>query len=143
MDTALTDLVKLVLQNNGYLVLSKEAVMMFRSAVREDLRSGDVHRPGKLVVVWNVHYHNATIVPTPADLPVSNFTFVPTGLQVAFTNTSSGETSRDWDFGDGSSHSTSENPVHDYSIAGSYYVTLVSTNATGSDAITKIVTVTT
>lgn len=60
MDTALADLIKLFFQNNGYLPLSGEAVVTFKSAERErDLAAGDVFRPGKLVTKWNVHYHNS------------------------------------------------------------------------------------
>jgi len=44
-----------------------------------------------------------------------------------FTNTSVGATTYAWDFGDGNT-STSTSPVHEYSAAGTYTVTLTATN---------------
>lgn len=37
----------------------------------------------------------------------------------------------DWDFGDGSAHSSSANPTHTYAATGKYHVTLRATDATG------------
>jgi PKD repeat protein len=46
-------------------------------------------------------------------------------LAVQFTDESYGSpTSWDWDFGDGSSHSTDPNPLHVYALNGTYTVTL-------------------
>jgi hypothetical protein len=61
MDTVLADLVRLFLTNTdySYLPLSGEAVMSFKEATRQNLRNGDVFRPGKLITKWNVHYHNS------------------------------------------------------------------------------------
>lgn len=59
MDTALADLLKMSLGNNGYLALSGEAVLTFKDARRETVKNGDVYRPGKLITKWNVHYHNS------------------------------------------------------------------------------------
>jgi len=53
---------------------------------------------------------------------------------VSFTDTSSGTpTSWLWDFGDGAT-STEQNPVHVYTVVGTYTVSLTATNAGGSDA---------
>ncbi len=69
--------------------------------------------------------------------PVANFTADPISgnnpLTVTFTDTSTNiSTSWSWDFGDGTT-STSQNPVHRYSIAGTYTVNLTVTNPAGSN----------
>jgi PKD repeat protein len=76
-----------------------------------------------------------------AATPVADFTATPlTGtwpLSVAFTDTSTNTpTSWAWTFGD-SGTSSSQNPTHNYAVAGTYTVTLVATNAAGSDTETK------
>ena len=74
-----------------------------------------------------------------AQSPVANFTATPltvcVGQNVTFTNTSSANggpalTSYQWDFGDGSS-ATSTNASHAFSMAGTFTITLVATNANG------------
>ena len=72
--------------------------------------------------------------------PVADFSFDPASgtydLEVQFTDSSTGPiTSWSWDFGDGSS-STEQNPLHVYSEAGSYSVTLTVEGPGGSDLIT-------
>ena len=58
-------------------------------------------------------------------------------LSVSFTDASTNTpTSWAWDFGDGGT-STSQNPSHNYTVAGTYDVELVATNAGGSDTETK------
>jgi bacillolysin len=57
--------------------------------------------------------------------------------EITFTDISTQlPTSRRWDFGDGNG-STLENPIHNYTANGTYSVKLVSTNAFGSDSLTK------
>ncbi len=74
--------------------------------------------------------------------PVSaDFTATPQNgtapLEVQFTDTSTGgPTTWSWDFGDGGT-STERNPVHTYTAAGTYTVTLVAKNAGTSDTKTK------
>ncbi|SFM33040.1 PKD domain-containing protein [Methanolobus profundi] len=73
--------------------------------------------------------------------PVANFSASVTSgtapLSVTFTDLSSNTpTSWLWEFGDGS-NSTSQNPTHSYTVAGSYNVTLNATNAAGSNASTR------
>jgi PKD repeat protein len=70
--------------------------------------------------------------------PISSFTFAPAspkaGQAVSFSDTSTGEPSSfSWDFGDGAT-STLENPIHSYSAAGSYSVSLVVSNGAGTSA---------
>jgi hypothetical protein len=43
----------------------------------------------------------------------------------------------DWDFGDGSAHSTAQNPSHVYSYAGNYTVKLTATGEYASDSETR------
>ena len=73
--------------------------------------------------------------------PVANFVGTPTSgikpLTVTFTdNSTNTPTSWRWSFGDGSS-STSQNPWHLYSVAGTYTVSLTATNAGGSNTKTS------
>ncbi|MCH2081745.1 MAG: PKD domain-containing protein, partial [Saprospiraceae bacterium] len=49
-----------------------------------------------------------------------------------FVNTSTGADSYFWDFGDGNS-STEESPMHDYGADGTYTISMIATNACGSD----------
>jgi len=72
--------------------------------------------------------------------PVANFTFAPdegnAPLTVQFNDTSAGNmTGWVWDFGDGS-NSTAQNPVHTYSSAGTYSVSLNASNAYGWNTLT-------
>lgn len=68
-----------------------------------------------------------TVVPSP----VASFTADTTqGATVSFTNTSTGGVSYLWYFGDGTS-STATDPIHTFTTAGSYTVTLVVTNSLG------------
>jgi PKD repeat protein len=85
--------------------------------------------------------HQAAVTVRP--LPQASFTAatpVCLGQVMTFTNTSTGATSYQWNFGDGQG-STAENPTHDYGAVGSYTVVLTATNAAGcfdvySDTVT-------
>ncbi|WP_292382934.1 PKD domain-containing protein [Methanoculleus sp. UBA430] len=73
--------------------------------------------------------------------PVANFTADITSgtapLAVQFSDTSTGEpTAWNWTFGDGAT-STEQHPIHTYTAAGIYTVTLTATNATGSDTLSR------
>jgi len=73
---------------------------------------------------------------------VADFTATPTtvnpGILVSFSDTSLGTpTSWNWDFGDGSLHSTSQNTSHTYNTAGTYSVTLIASRGIYSNIITK------
>lgn len=72
--------------------------------------------------------------------PTASFTAGANGLEVAFTNLSSGATSAKWNFGDGAT-STLISPTHAYAAAGTYDVTLIATNSCGSDTVAQEVTV--
>ncbi|WP_321431228.1 PKD domain-containing protein [uncultured Methanolobus sp.] len=74
--------------------------------------------------------------------PVANFTASVTSgtapLSVSFTDLSNNTpTSWLWNFGDGS-NSTSQNPTHSYTAAGSYNITMNVTNAAGSNVSTRL-----
>jgi len=75
----------------------------------------------------------------------ASFTYGPanpvTGQAVQFTDTTTGgPTSWLWNFGDGAS-STSQNPSHAYTTAGSYTVTLTVGFSSGSKTVSQAITV--
>jgi PKD repeat protein len=82
--------------------------------------------------------------PSPT-APVASFTANPTSgtapLTVQFNDTSTGATSRSWDFGDGSATSSAQSPSHTFA-AGTWTVTLTVTNAVGQDSATTVITAT-
>lgn len=105
-----------------------------------------VMNPDKDIVViteiWAQGIYALSIA-TKADdtVPVSGFSAshvtgsIP--LEVAFSDTSSGDiTGWLWDFGDGST-STAQNPTHTYTRAGTYAVSLTVNGTGGSDVETK------
>ncbi|MBD3285253.1 PKD domain-containing protein [candidate division WOR-3 bacterium] len=62
----------------------------------------------------------------------------PAPLSVTFSDESTANpTSWLWDFGDGSSNETTQNPTHLYNDPGTYSVTLTATNTFGSDDTTR------
>lgn len=81
--------------------------------------------------------------------PIPNFTFTNdnqcAGTVLTFTNKSTdtiaGTATYDWDFGDGSAHSTTLHATHVYTTAGTYTVTLTVSNG-GNCKITKTAVVT-
>jgi immune inhibitor A len=78
----------------------------------------------------------ATEVVRVVILPIAAFTLLPTDLTVALKNTSSqgfGNLTYQWDFGD-SSTSTAQNPSHTYTAAGSYTITLKTTDSQGNES---------
>ena len=83
-----------------------------------------------------------SVSPAPT-APTSAFTadqtsgFVPLAVNFTDNSTNGGSpiTAWSWTFGDGGS-STAQNPAHTYTVAGTYTVTLTTTNAVGSDSLT-------
>ncbi|WP_440946116.1 PGF-pre-PGF domain-containing protein [Methanosarcina sp. T3] len=77
-------------------------------------------------------------------LPTANFRANTTSgnalLSVLFTDLSENATSRSWNFGDGAT-SIEKNPVHSYSLAGTYTVNLTAINLNGTDSKTTDITV--
>ncbi len=73
---------------------------------------------------------------TVYDLPVAVFVANPTVIivpteAVQLTNLSQNANVYDWNFGDGSTHSTLPNPTHYYETAGQYQITLIATSPDG------------
>ena len=76
------------------------------------------------------------VTPQPTAAPPSAaFAWVQTDpLTISFTNTSSGEASWTWDFGDGDG-STAQSPNHVYALAGDYTVRLTVSGPGGTDFV--------
>ena len=77
---------------------------------------------------------NLTILP----MAQASFTYSLNQLDVNFTNTSINANIYNWSFGDGM-YSNVANPIHSYSAAGDYVVTLIATNSCGSDTISQTI----
>ncbi len=84
--------------------------------------------------------------PPPPDPPVAAFTGIcnPANFSCSFADTSTGNTSRTWNFGDpasgGNNTSASATPSHTFTTPNQgYLVTLTATNAGGSDTETHTV----
>ncbi len=75
---------------------------------------------------------------TVNELPTANFVFSTNYLDVTFINTSTNAVSYFWNFGDGNTSTFPDN-THTYIADGTYDVTLIATNACGSD--TTIITI--
>lgn len=95
---------------------------------------------------FNLHgYYLDDVEVTAAQLPpVAAFSVdgkdLCAGIPVVFSNSSQNATSVFWDFGD-SQTSTIINPTHIYANAGTYTVTLIAQNSSGSDTTTVVVTI--
>jgi PKD repeat protein len=74
--------------------------------------------------------------------PEVSFAYQATGAVVSFTNTSTGGTSVEWDFGDNST-SNEESPVHTYTEPGEYEVTLTVTHDCGFSVYTQTIVIST
>jgi hypothetical protein len=68
------------------------------------------------------------------------FSFAGLGVTIDFTDLSTGATSWSWDFG-GAGTSSLQNPSFTFSSTGDWIVTLIASNACGSDTITDTVSV--
>ena len=79
---------------------------------------------------------------TSTEAPTAGFTISngQNGMSINLSDQSVGATHYLWDFGDGRT-STVANPVHVYSSAGTYNITLTVANAAGSDSMTMPVSV--
>ena len=76
------------------------------------------------------------------DVPDAGFSSSVNDLDIDFTNSSSNATSYSWDFGDGNGSSDAD-PMHSYTMDGTYTVQLVAINTCGNDTTTQEVTIAT
>lgn len=70
--------------------------------------------------------------------PAAGFSIQTAGFGVVLTNTTTGATSYQWTFGDGS-FSNETNPSHNYGTPGMYTITLFATNACGTVEISQTI----
>ena len=92
----------------------------------------------------DIRTYDITVMP----VPIAQFTadpltqvFDPAGTEVTFTNaTNDGTWNWLWKFGDNST-SAEKDPVHQYGDVGTYYITLIASNANCSDSITHFITI--
>jgi PKD repeat protein len=87
------------------------------------------------LVVSNASGSNTLVINdhiTVGGLPDASFTSDVSNDSVSFTNTSVDATAYSWTFGDGST-SNMEHPIYAYGASGTWDVTLIATNACGSD----------
>ncbi len=106
------------------------------------------NNPGSYTVSLTVSNNVGSTTATQANfitvntVPNAGFNTTVNLDTVAFTNTTTGGTSYNWNFGDGDT-STMANPVHIYAADGTYTVTLISNNACGADTVSHTVTIVT
>ena len=99
--------------------------------------------PGSYSVVLNANNANCsddtTIIVNVSNGPIASFSAPLTAscgsFIVNFINTTSGSPTYVWDFGDGSATSSALNPSHNYSLPGTYTVTLVATQGSCADTL--------
>jgi PKD repeat protein len=86
------------------------------------------------------NYINVTTLQPPVANFTANDTTITVGQNVTFTDTSTNNpTSWSWTFENGApATSTAQNPVVTYNTAGTFNVTLIATNAAGSDTEAKV-----
>ena len=73
--------------------------------------------------------YSTLVTVNPLPVPSFSVNSVCQGTATSFTNNSTGGVSFDWNFGDGSTHSSLQTPSHVYASAGVYTPTLTVTNS--------------
>ena len=102
-------------------------------------------KPGSEIIIKNIQ--NASISGTQTlKAPVAAYSASTVSgnapLKVTFTDKSTGSpTTWNWNFGDGTTKSTLQNPVHTYSTAGNYTVVFTASNAAGSSTVTGLISI--
>ena len=107
------------------------------TGIQFDVQAMDVD-PNTLALRWAANDEEVTTLATAAGLPVAGFTATPTSgaapLTVTFTNASSGASSYEWNFGDGT-FSTLANPPAKTYVSGSYTVSLAAIGPAGASYV--------
>jgi PKD repeat protein len=89
--------------------------------------------------------HNVTVVSAGTNPPNASFRVTKTNLTVRVTDTSTDDgtiTAWNYNWGDGTTHATTQNPNHTYASAGTYTITqTVTDNDSLTDTATQSVTV--
>ncbi|NUO00680.1 MAG: PKD domain-containing protein [Saprospiraceae bacterium] len=98
--------------------------------------------PGTYSIAAQLGCHPAIaqITITGLNLPSANFSTTINGTSVQFSNNSSFGESFQWDFGDGMT-GTTDAPAHQYAAGGNYEVTLVASNACGTDTTRQTIAI--
>ena len=92
---------------------------------------------------WPIVFNKAVQFLWKQHKPLANYSWLPSNLSVAFTDTSEGGLAWWWDFGDGT-FSNEQNPTHLYANDGNYVVKLYVENDIKSwDEVTKSVVIAT
>ena len=78
----------------------------------------------------------STMTINPVPVPTASFTYQASGVLVDFTNTSTSATAYSWIF-DGSNQSTAVDPSFNFTVPGTYTVTLTASNACGTDTFSE------
>jgi len=103
-----------------------------------DVKLRVLNNGGVFLTAEGLAFDNIHIFDCPTT--VAGFFSTPNGQTVSFTNTSTNATTYSWDFGDGNTSSL-QDPSNTYATPGTYTVTLVATNACGTNTITHSITI--
>ncbi|MCK5124902.1 MAG: PKD domain-containing protein [candidate division Zixibacteria bacterium] len=89
--------------------------------------------------------HHIEYYITVRELPTADFTLNDdegcAPASILFTDRSVNATSWEWNFGDGTTPSNDQNPIHEYTIPGTYNFTLIASNDCGSDTTGGSITI--
>lgn len=118
-------------------IMSQSSVLTYAPEVDDTIR---VQVTSNYPCVTNT-VATATFYPIVSESPIAMFTTEDSMLAVIFSNYIQENTQYDWYFGDGSNAINVPNPIHIYSRGGNYTVTLIATNACGSDTSVMVVPV--
>ncbi len=127
---------------DGAISTQKNPTHLYRSAGTYTVTLNVISETGTGTATGTIKVTGGSI--TPGGTLNARFTSSPTAgrapLEVQFTDRSTGATTWNWDFGDGST-STEQNPVHIFTTSGTYKVTLSVNGTEGSDSTTGTIMV--
>lgn len=97
---------------------------------------------GSFTTAGGVAAQNIALYTMPTCLlPQAKFGLTANNNVISFTDSSTGSTAWQWNFGD-SSTDTVQNPIHTYTANGTFTINLIAKNSCGSDTATQTVTIT-